>query len=221
MNIAILGAESTGKTQLTQALVQSLSPHASWVPEYLRQWCHEQGRTPLAHEQKAIAEKQALRITSHTQTKHPENSMVIADTTALMTAIYSDVLFNDASLYPFALAQHRSFDITLVTGLDLPWVADNLQRDGPQMQAQVDARLRHVLATHALDYTVVYGTGQARADCALRAIANTAARNHPKQIEPVVSPSRQAGQARPAWQWNCEKCSDPVCEHTLFSALIK
>jgi HTH-type transcriptional repressor of NAD biosynthesis genes len=214
MIIAILGAESTGKTQLAQALVQSHPHHAHWAPEYLRQWCSEQGRTPQPHEQKAIAQEQARRITSHTQANHPENGVIIADTTALMTAIYSDVLFNDASLYPFALSQHSHVDLTLVTGLDLPWVADGLQRDGLHMQAQVDARLRHVLTTHALDYTVVYGVGQARAECALRAITQAAARAHPKPVEPV-------SQARPVWQWNCETCSDPVCEHTLFSTLIK
>jgi hypothetical protein len=32
----------------------------------------------------------------------------VADTTPLMTAIYSDMLFDDTSLYPFALEHQRT-----------------------------------------------------------------------------------------------------------------
>jgi nicotinamide riboside kinase len=68
--------------------------------------------------------------------------VVIADTTPLMTAVYSHLLFDDESLYDFALAHQRIYDATLVTGLDLPWVADGLQRDGPKVREPVDALLR-------------------------------------------------------------------------------
>jgi hypothetical protein len=64
---------------------------------------------------------------------------VVADTTPLMTAVYSHMLFDDDSLYPMALAHQALYDSTLVTGLDLPWVADGLQRDGPHAREPVDA----------------------------------------------------------------------------------
>ena len=60
--IAVLGAESTGKTSLAQGLSAHLSQTTSlrctWVPEWLRQWCADQGRTPRADEQAAIAHTQ-------------------------------------------------------------------------------------------------------------------------------------------------------------------
>ena len=52
--IAILGAESTGKTQLAQALAshledsmrgsleESKKARVTWVPEWLRTWCDQQ-----------------------------------------------------------------------------------------------------------------------------------------------------------------------------------
>jgi uridine kinase len=49
MIIALLGAESTGKTALAHALVQLLvqqGQDAVAVDEYLREWCAVQGRTP-------------------------------------------------------------------------------------------------------------------------------------------------------------------------------
>ena len=53
--IALLGAESTGKTRLGQALAEVLGERQGlrvrFVPELLRQWCEQQGRTPQPHEQ--------------------------------------------------------------------------------------------------------------------------------------------------------------------------
>jgi nicotinamide riboside kinase len=65
MKIALLGAESTGKTQLAQSLAAhwtAQGDHALWVPELLREWCDREGRTPLAHEQWDICQEQARRV---------------------------------------------------------------------------------------------------------------------------------------------------------------
>ena len=47
--IALVGAESTGKTTMCQALagqLQAQGHSVGVVPEYLRQWCEARGRTP-------------------------------------------------------------------------------------------------------------------------------------------------------------------------------
>ncbi len=107
VRIALLGAESTGKTSLclgiTSAL-QSLGLNATAVPETLREWCDAMGRTPHAHEQAAIAAQQAERIFSIA------SGWVVADTSPLMTAVYSDYVFKDKTLYEPALQQQAQFD---------------------------------------------------------------------------------------------------------------
>ncbi len=208
MRIALLGAECTGKTQLANALVLALNNPAGSavaVPEVLRVWCTENARTPQSHEQWPIARQQALQLE-----QLPDPGYMVADTTPLMTAVYSDLLFQDPTLYPFALHHQALYDLTLVMGLDLPWVADGIQRDGPAVRARVDARLRQVLDTEAIPYCMVYGTGTARTACALQAIAHRRG-----------TASTSARQRASNWQWNCEKCSDARCEHQLFSALLK
>ena len=59
LRVAIVGAESTGKTTLAHALAQRLAAdtglRTTWVPEHLRAWCSERGRTPRPGEQPAIA----------------------------------------------------------------------------------------------------------------------------------------------------------------------
>jgi nicotinamide riboside kinase len=200
--VALLGAESTGKTQLSQDLAAALGAQGlrvAVVPEVLREWCVREGRTPRPEEQLPIAQEQERRVDAAAQ----GSDLVIADTTALMVAVYSAMLFEDGTLCSFALERQRSYDHTLVTGLDLPWVADGLQRDGPHVRGPVDALVRGLLERAAIPYQVVYGQGEARLAAALSALRRG-----------------EAGGESPAWAWICDKCSDPECEHQLFSRLL-
>ena len=144
--IAIVGAESTGKSALAQALALSLAEatglRCAAVPEVLRGWCDAAGRTPQSHEQAAIATQQTAAIDTAAQS----HDLLLCDTTALMTAVYSELLFQDRSLLAAGLAFHRRCDLTLLTAVDLPWVADGLQRDGPQVRGPVDAAIRRTPA---------------------------------------------------------------------------
>jgi len=196
--IAVLGAESTGKSQLAATLGASLAGaglDVVVVPELLRTFCAEHGRTPRADEQAALARAQSGRI----RQAAARHALVIADTTALMTAVYSELLFDDPSLYAESLQQQRACRLNLVMGLDLPWVADGIQRDGPRAQQAVDARLREVLQAQGLPFSVVYGAGRARADAALGVVWRC-----------LRPPAPVADQ--PRWRWICQHCGDGACE---------
>jgi nicotinamide riboside kinase len=176
LRIAIVGAESTGKTALAQALAARLvaqtSLRVSWVPEWLRQWCDAHGRTPQTHEQAGIAREQHARI----EAAAAAHDVVVCDTTALMTAVYSRFVFGDGTLDDEATALHRGVALTLLTALDLPWEPDGLQRDGPQVRAPVDTLLRALMLARRLPWTVVAGQGPARLDAALAAVRPLLAR---------------------------------------------
>jgi nicotinamide riboside kinase len=136
---------------------------------------------------------------------------VVCDTTALMTAVYSRLLFDDRSLEPMAAMHHLRFPLTLLTALDLPWVADGLQRDGPQVQAPVDALVREFLITHGLRWSLVSGTGTARLQSALDAVA-------PRRGLFTRLEQRNAEPAARAW--SCNLCDDPGCEHRLRGGTV-
>ncbi len=210
MKIALLGAESTGKSQLATALCARLQQSGlavHRVDEYLREWCDIENRTPNQAEQHHIAETQMVRVLTA-----PAGSVVIADTTPLMTAVYSQMIFNDHSLDAYALQQHAQFDITLLTGLDLAWISDGLQRVGPHVREPVDQRVRHMLGLAGLPYQVVYGSGEQRLENALFCIARQAP-HLAKQLERPEPPTR--------WSGPCETCGDGDCEHRLFTSLVK
>src|SRR4051812_14886110 len=100
MKIALLGAESTGKTCLALELAawfDACGRPAVAVPEALRDWCQREGRTPRPDEQMPIAQEQERRVDEAAA----RADVVIADTTAIMVAIYSAMLFEDGGLLQF------------------------------------------------------------------------------------------------------------------------
>lgn len=213
VTVALLGAESTGKSHLAYELAQQLrtlhGQHVELVTEHLRSWCEQQGRAPAQHEQAALACTQTKHIAQAVAT--PGVQVVLADTTALMVAAYSEQYFNDLSLWPRALADHSTCDLTLLMGLDLPWVDDGLCRDSPAARQTTDAILRARLEQAGVSYQTVYGRGNNRTSQALRTVSARMGLTVTAQ-DPFWEQGR-----RP---WNCEKCSDPACEHRLFRDLL-
>ena len=214
LRIAIVGAESTGKTALAQALTRRITSltglRCTWVGEWLREWCERAQRTPLQHEQAAIASHQHDLIDAAAAS----HDVVICDTTALMTAVYSDLLFDDRSLVPFAAAQQRRCDLTLLTALDIEWVADGLQRDGPQVRPPVDDRVRALLISHQLPWALVAGQGDARVEAALDAVAPLL-RQRSAAGNGLFTRLAERDASAAAQRWVCNDCDDPGCEHSL------
>lgn len=197
--ITIVGAESTGKTTLAADLARALTEpgvRVARVDEFLREFCLTEGRTPRPHEQAGIAHEQARRI----ETAAAGHDIVVADTTALMIAVYSEHVFGDRSLYEKAEALQRGYHHTLLTALDLPWQADGLQRDGPHVREPVTALVRASLARTGRPYAVVSGSGPERLRSALAAIGHTPFESAPGR-----------------WQWVCERCGDADCERNLLA----
>lgn len=215
VRIAIVGAESTGKTTLAATLAPRLAADSglrvAWVPELLREWCDRAGRTPQAHEQEAILLAHHERI----ETAAADNDVVVCDTTALMTSIYSRLLFDDRSLEERAAALHRHMALTLLMALDLPWVADGHQRDGPHVREPVDVLLREALTVHRLPWAVVAGSGAARLENAVDAVAPLL-RGRARAGRGLFSRLDERNAEPAARSWRCENCDDPACERHLL-----
>ncbi len=256
ITIAVLGAESTGKSTLVQALTDwalGAGVAAQRVPEQLRLWCAQQGRTPRREEQAGVAALQALAIETAQGALAPKappaipaqeaptalstaataRSWIVVDTTPLQVAIYSQYVFKDDGLLPGALRFHQQHvDVTLLMGLDLPWVADGLQRDGAHAREPVDTLLRAALQQGGIDHALIYGQGPQRLLAARRALAqrgldsfgdtsNLIANHQDSTLATGQKDSKMSDEAPPEARWAawCERCGDPDCERRLFRAL--
>jgi HTH-type transcriptional regulator, transcriptional repressor of NAD biosynthesis genes len=204
MIVTLLGAPNTGKSSLVQAIVRSLSDQgldAIAANDTLSAWKTQYGRWPQQHELAAFSALAQEQI-AHAATTH---RIVVTHTSALMVAVHSQYSFNDPSLLLHALAMQRHIDITLVAGLDWPWLAD----ERPPRTA-IDTLLRSALVSEGIRFQTVYGLGTQRVQNALDCLAPALG---------LATPSGAATTSK--WTWVCDKCSDPVCEHKLFSQLQK
>jgi nicotinamide riboside kinase len=166
LRIAVVGAECTGKTTLCRMLAER--HRGLWVPEALREFVDAAGRPPRADEQSGLMAEQVAReqtaLRAAVSGRHP---LVAFDSVPLATALYSRLYFADDTLLAAATEHQRSYDLTLVTDIDLPWEADGLQRDGPEIRARFHGLLLDWLARQGLSFTLVRGRDAERADFAL------------------------------------------------------
>ena len=108
-----------------------------------------------------------------------------------------------------------------------------LTADTPQWQAQARAchgllltasptetlPLRTALHTEGLAYQVLHGTPATQLQPAINALGLWA-RAHLPSLQARRLPIEDPGTPQRLRAWSCEKCSDPQCEHLLFSALM-
>ena len=112
--------------------------------------------------------------------------------------------------------------ITLLTGLD--WPCPPAEQDN---RGQCDAELRRQLQASGTPYRVVYGSTARRLTSALAAAQALQASSPSTAVSLTRAPIGSAdgrdedGDQGPfkMRSWGCEKCSDPVCEHRLFTSL--
>lgn len=156
-SLCLLGAECTGKSTLTQALAEALP--ARPVFEYLREWCLRERRTPRQHEQAGIAAEQQRRI----EAACAVGGWVVADTSPLMTALYSRHYFADDGLLAQALRLQRQHRLTLLCSPEgIAWQADGCLREGDAVRRQTHAELQRLLDHEGLPYRLLQGDIAAR-----------------------------------------------------------
>ncbi|MFN7692702.1 MAG: AAA family ATPase [Burkholderiales bacterium] len=205
--IALLGAECTGKSSLTAALGQQLADlRAATISEHLRDWCEAHGRTPRQAEQRDIARTQTARIAAAAR-RHP---LVIADTTALMTALYSRHYFADEALFADALPQQRRVALTFLCCPEgIPWQADCWMRDGDSTRQSTHQELLALLTEQELPFVLLQGSLAART-----AQAQALIRELPRsglKLDAKLDAKDERDDAIIRWRCACCPPNPPLC----------
>ncbi|WLG12435.1 ATP-binding protein [Psychrobacter cibarius] len=151
INVAILGAESTGKTTLCRDLAAHFG--CPWVPEYMRtylqaKWdkehltCTWDDLLPIAQGQIELENKLAAQAAQNS-----DSSYLFCDTSLFELMVYANWYYGDCpkALTNAALTHH--YDLILLTEVDIPWVADDL-RDSPHQRDEISAYFESQLTRH-------------------------------------------------------------------------
>ena len=150
--VALLGAESSGKSTLAEALARRYD--TVWVPEYLREFVDTLKRVPHEQDQYGIALTQRAREDAAAL---DARRFLFCDTTPLMTALYSRVYWGRVDAQLAALDASHDYAWTFVTAPDTPWEPDGLQRESEEVRQQVHRMLVDTLTARGIGYTLLAG----------------------------------------------------------------
>lgn len=163
IRVAVVGAESTGKTTLTRLLAAEFKTR--WVPEYGRAYTSSRELVPwTTAEFIHIAQRQAMN----------ENlagwRLAFCDTDLMTTAIFHEVYMGYPSEELEAYARTRRYDLTFVLAVDFPFAEDDLRHD-QEIQRAMDLRIREWLTTRPEPVVELSGSVEERLARARLAIA--------------------------------------------------
>ncbi len=174
--IAVYGAESTGKTMLAAWLAEQLG--APLVPEYAREFWDAHGNItaadiPLIAREQWRREDEAVRTAGNHRAAGKTNALVVCDTEALTTVLWSDLLYDgcEAAIREEADRRSHNYALYLLLDVDVPFAPDP-QRCFPDEAGRVRcmALWREALEKRGLPYQLIRGDWAKRQQSALAAV---------------------------------------------------
>jgi len=163
--IALLGAESTGKTTLCQQLAKHY--HTLLVPEYARDYFNSHDINNYTIEDLDIIAKEQIELENQYITK--ANKVLICDTTLLTIKIWSLHKFNTVSDFISNSMPQMNYDFYLILNNDVAWIEDN-QRKGKTIRDHIFEMNQTELDKINANYSILKGINQNRLDNAIAII---------------------------------------------------
>ena len=155
--VAILGAESTGKTTLAQQLAEAFG--TAWVPEYGRAYCEGRDALELTSDDlDAIGRGQIL---AEEAAARSANRVLICDTDVRTTATWSDIIIGTRSAWLSRAAAADDYSHALLLDADVPWVNDGMRVLRDERARHTDLLERELNATHQ-SFTRIQGPFEQR-----------------------------------------------------------
>lgn len=164
-HIVLTGAESTGKSTLAAALSGYYGE--PWTTEYVRNYVNEVQRELTVDDLEPIALGQL-----HTEDVSAQKAkrLVLHDTNIFSSILYANHYFKTTIDWVNERFLQRDYSLYLLCMPDIPWVADQEQREGPEVRMQLHQLFKEGLETLQLPYIEISGNQAERFGTAIRAI---------------------------------------------------
>jgi HTH-type transcriptional repressor of NAD biosynthesis genes len=162
--ICLFGAESTGKSILTERLAAHYK--TEFVPEVARHIIDDEGCSVTLDIIKKIGPAHAEAILSKIKTAE---RFLFVDTDVEITRMFSDYYFKVVPEFPAWVDAANRFDLYLFLETDTPYI-DDPQRDSEHMREVFRNKLLDILYNKNADYEIISGGWEERFEKAVAAI---------------------------------------------------
>lgn len=160
--IVLIGAESTGKTELAEFLAKKFN--TVWVPEYARVYVEKLNR-PYNYDDVVFIAKKQVELENDFFLK--ANKILFYDTYLIITKIWFKLVYNKIPDWIDPYLKNSNIDLFLLCNNDLPWVSDPVRENGGEMRNKLYEIYKNELEELGFNYKVVKGTGEERFNHAL------------------------------------------------------
>lgn len=171
--VVVIGAESSGKSTLAEGLAAELG--TVWAPEHGR-WYWE-GRRHLGDRSWSSDEfvriAEAQRRLEEDLARKASNGVIVADTDALVTAVWHERYLGSANTKLDALAKGWVPDLYLVCRPDFDWVQDGT-RESESHRDEMQSSMEQRAHASGAEVVMLFGPHEQRLARALRTVAAVA-----------------------------------------------
>lgn len=150
--IVITGAESTGKSTLTEVLAHHFN--VPFIPEYARSYIENLNRKYNYNDVEIIARKQVEMLNS---VKKSNSKFIFLDTWLIITKIWFEEVFKKIPSWIEHEIKNTKIDLFLVCDTDLPWIPDSVRENGDENRLKLQKKYIEQIEHYDFNYKIVSG----------------------------------------------------------------
>ncbi|MEM9326457.1 MAG: ATP-binding protein [Bacteroidota bacterium] len=162
--VAVIGPESTGKSELCQQLARAF--RTEWVPEFARFYLD---RLDRPYEQPDLLNIAKGQLAWEDDKAEYSKDFLFCDTNLIVMKIWSDHSYGETDPWILQSLATRAYDYYLLSDIDLAWRPDP-QREHPHLRPYFFDLYHSYLVDHQLPFAVVSGIEGDRLACAKDAL---------------------------------------------------
>ena len=155
--IVITGAESTGKSTLTERLASHFG--VPYVPEIAREYVEGLNRKYNYSDIENIAK---LQIELFNKISNSGAPYIFLDTWLIVTKIWFEFVYNKIPGWLIKEIEKSKIDLFLVCNIDLPWVYDPVRENGGENRKILQNKYIENIMRYKFDYRIISGIDDER-----------------------------------------------------------
>jgi NadR type nicotinamide-nucleotide adenylyltransferase len=164
IKIVITGAESTGKSTLTEALATHY--HAKWIPEFSRSYVEKLHRDYTYSDLEIIAKQQITDEQKIEQDTH----LIFFDTWLIITKVWFEFVYGKCPDWLHESILKSNIDLFLVCDIDIPWISDPVRENGGENRKILHNIYLEQIGSYGFNYQLISGIEDERLKNAVKVV---------------------------------------------------